>query len=98
MVWQAKPGSEQALAEPARITCGLIREVLGNPFSELKFPKCWPAAVQGLARSLYEGEDCRLPLRDLLLDADQSDLAEHFQQEWHPRGCWALDILLKKKC
>jgi hypothetical protein len=97
MEWEARPGNRAVLAEPARITCGLIREVLGDPFSPLMFPKRWPATLQGLARSLYEGEDCRLPLRDALLDADQRDLVQHFEQPWHPRGCWALDVMLKLK-
>jgi hypothetical protein len=97
MVWRARPGSEKALEEPARITCGLVHEVLGNPFLELTFPKRWPAEVKGLARSLYEGEDCRSPLHDALLDAGQPDLAEHFKDGWHPRGCWAVDKVLQKK-
>jgi hypothetical protein len=97
LVWRPNQHSKTALAEPSRITCDLLREVLGNPLGELAFPQRWPVSVQGLARALYEGEDCRLPLRDALLDADQVELADHFQQPWHPRGCWVLDVLLGKK-
>jgi hypothetical protein len=26
-----------------------------------------------------------------------SKLTEHFQQEtWHPKGCWAMDLILEK--
>jgi hypothetical protein len=36
-------------------------------------------------------------LHDALLEAGHPELAEHFQQEqWHPKGCFALDLILGK--
>jgi hypothetical protein len=34
-----------------------------------------------------------------LLEVGCADLAEHFSEagEWHPKGCWALDVILGKK-
>jgi hypothetical protein len=35
------------------------------------------------------------PLVNALLEAGHHELAEHFRcEEWHPKGCWALDVIL----
>lgn len=50
-----------------------------------------------LAEALYAGEDCAFALSDLLEETEQATLADHFRREVnHPRGCWAVDVLLGK--
>lgn len=56
-----------------------------------------PATVVEMAASLYQGDDCVFALHDALLDAGLMDFAEHFREPWHPKGCWALDLLLGRR-
>jgi hypothetical protein len=76
----------------------LLRHILGNPFRLFPPPPPMPEAVYALARSLYDGDSCCLALHDALTGANQPSLAEHFRDpnEWHPKGCWALDLILGK--
>jgi hypothetical protein len=58
----------------------------------------WPSTVIQLLESLLAGEDCGFALHDALLEAGHTELAQHFREEqWHPKGCWALDLILGKK-
>ena len=76
----------------------LWRELLGNPFRPYQAPATWPSAVVELAQSLYDGNDNRLILADALEEAGHQDLAEHFRnEEWHPKGCWVVDMILGKE-
>jgi hypothetical protein len=73
----------------------LVRHIAGNPFHAIARPTSWPAKVHELAATLYAGEDRAEELHDALKAARQSELAEHFQQKMaHPKGCWALDVIL----
>jgi hypothetical protein len=75
----------------------LLRHIVGNPFQPSSWPESWPAAVVELAQALYAGEDCRLPLSDALEESGWVELADHFRrEEWHPRGCWLLDLAVGK--
>jgi hypothetical protein len=75
----------------------LLRHIIGNPFHMYPVPSPWPSVIVELAESLYQGEDCRLPLSDALEESAHTEFAEHFRNDaWHPRGCWALDIILRK--
>jgi hypothetical protein len=76
-----------------------VREIFGNPFRPPPTTDNWPAAVSQLADAMYEGEPCHDVLRDALLDAGFPDLADHFAQpeQAHPKGCWVVDLILKKK-
>jgi hypothetical protein len=75
----------------------LLRHVVGNPFRPLPGVVQWPSTVLHLADALYNGQECGFALHDALLDAGHPDLAEHFHQEQqHPKGCWALDLILAK--
>lgn len=66
----------------------LLRHIIGNPICPFPTPDHWPATVVQLADALYHGQDCGFALHDALLDAGQSDLADHFRQEQaHPKGC-----------
>jgi len=73
----------------------LLIDVIGNPFRPYPVPASWPPLVVDLALQLYDGADVRLVLHDALLDAGHQELAEHFRnEEWHPKGCWAMDVML----
>jgi hypothetical protein len=89
---------ELAKAHLGNAGATLLRHLLGNPFRPYPAPASWPSTVVQLAESLYTGQDCCFALHDALLEAGHAELAEHFRQEkWHPKGCWALDVILGKK-
>jgi hypothetical protein len=76
----------------------LLRHIRGNPFKPYPAPASWPSTVMQLASSLYDGHDCRLPLSDALEESGHGELAEHFRkEEWHPKGCYAMDLILGKE-
>jgi hypothetical protein len=75
----------------------LLREIFGNPFRPVLAPASWPATVTELAQRLYAGEACEAPLRQALQEAGQQELADHFGRAGHPKGCWAMDLLLGKE-
>jgi hypothetical protein len=75
----------------------LVRHILGKPYQRLSTPESWPASVVQLAEALYRGEDCSFALHDALLEAGHTELAAHFQEKDHPKGCWALDLILAKR-
>jgi hypothetical protein len=54
--------------------------------------------VTKLAEAVYQTENCTFALHDALLEDGHADFAAHFRDpaEWHPKGCWALDLLLGK--
>jgi hypothetical protein len=85
------------LAEWAK-QADLLRELVGNPFQPVVLAAPLPATVRQLAESLYNGADCAFALHDALLEAGQAPLAEHFTpaDKWHPKGCWAVDMILDK--
>jgi hypothetical protein len=74
----------------------LLRHIIGNPLCPFQTPSSWPSSVTSLAQALYNQEPCHFALHDALLDCGQQELAEHFKQEGHPKGCWALDAILGK--
>lgn len=90
MEWESARDSKRA--ETAR----LFRHILGNPYRPYPARTSWPSSVVALAQTFYNGDPVAFALHDALLDAGHPDLAEHFRgpNEWHPRGCFALDILL----
>ena len=106
--WHAPDDSGHAHAsKAAELTCfrpedalsqaNLLRHIMGNPFRPCPTPPSWPSTVVQLAESLYDGQDCAFALHDVLLEAGQAELAEHFLKEtWHPKGCWAMDLILGK--
>jgi hypothetical protein len=73
----------------------LLRHIIGNPFRPYPAPR--PSTVVQLAESLYAGQDCAFALHDALLEAGHAELGEHFREEKsHPKGCWAMDLILGK--
>ncbi len=72
----------------------LARHIFGNPFHPLHIPEVRDPAIVKLAERLYAGEAVASDLAEALLAAGHKELAEHFELRDHPRGCWALDMLL----
>jgi hypothetical protein len=76
----------------------LLRHIIGNPFKAYSAPAAWPSTVVQLATALYNGQDCSFALHDALLEAGHQELAKHFKEEQqHPKGCFAVDLILGKK-
>jgi hypothetical protein len=76
----------------------LLWHIVGNPFHPNENSSSWSSTVVQLAESLYQNNDCRLPLSDALEEAGHAELAEHFRKdEWHPKGCWVVDVILGKE-
>ncbi len=86
----------QAVAAERAWQAELLRELTGNPFQPAAAPEALPTDVRELAAALYAGEDCYFALHDALEEAGVPELAEHFLYADHPRGCWALDLILGK--
>jgi hypothetical protein len=89
--------SESALIREQAYQADLLREIVGNPFQAVAAPSWWPSSVSELAEAIYQGDECAFALHDALLEAGHVELAEHFRQERHPRGCWAIDCILGKQ-
>jgi len=77
-----------------REQAALLRHIIGNPYRRLEVPECWPSSVVQLAEAIYAGEDCAFALHDALLENGLVEVAEHFREKDHPKGCWALDLIL----
>jgi hypothetical protein len=75
----------------------LLREIFGNPFRPALAPASWPSTVVALAEKMYAGEGRESELRAALEEAGQHELADHFRGPSHPKGCWALDLILAKE-
>jgi hypothetical protein len=88
---------QEALVAEGVEQAALLREIAGNPFRPLMPREPLPLTVVQLAESLYGGEDCAFALHDALLEAGHTELAEHFREPEHPKGCWALDMILGKE-
>jgi hypothetical protein len=73
----------------------LLRHLIGNPFQPPTHADCSGPVLQ-LADALYAGGDCAFALHDALLEGGHADLAAHFADGEHPKGCWALDLILAK--
>lgn len=76
----------------------LLRHIVGNPFKPYPSPGSWPSTVIQLAQALYDAHGDRLVLADALEECGHQELARHFrEEEWHMKGCWAMDMILGKK-
>jgi hypothetical protein len=85
------------------IQCGLLRDILGNPFRRRPdAPLTTTETARRLALSIYESRTfADLPiLADALEDAGCTDaeLLGHLRGPGpHVRGCWVLDVILGKR-
>lgn len=77
--------------------CSALRHIIRNPFRlPLALPDHWPSSVVQLATALYDGKDCSFALHDALLEAGHVEFSVHFREKEHPKGCWAMDLILGK--
>jgi hypothetical protein len=91
------PRFSYVAAEERRGQASVLAHILGDPHHPLAEPDTWPTAVPKLAQALYDGQPCHFALHDALTEAGLTEWAEHFRDANHPRGCWALDVILGKK-
>jgi hypothetical protein len=95
--------SEGPYAATKPYLCELLRDIVGNPFRGVKLHPRWLTAnVVDLARTIYEQRAFdRLPiLADALMDAGCADeqMLEHCRSDGpHIRGCWVVDLILRKR-
>ena len=79
-----------------------IADLFGNPFRRVPFDPLWRSSTAvALAAGVYADRAFdRLPiLADALEDAgcDAAELLAHLRGDGpHVRGCWALDLVLRK--
>jgi hypothetical protein len=89
------------VAEQAQQAC-LLRDIFGNPFRPVTADPTWvTSTVLALAAQMYDSRAFdRLPiLADAIQDAgcDNEDILNHCRQPGtHVRGCWVIDLVLKK--
>jgi hypothetical protein len=102
---QERRPTPQSRAEEAA-QADLLREIFGNPFRPARLDPAWFAWGDGvaakLARKIYEDRAFdRLPvLGDALEDAgcaDEQVLSHCRRPGEHVRGCWAVDLLLRRE-
>ena len=100
------PAAAAAATKSARNNqAELLRDVLGNPFNSVLVNPFWVnhngGTVHKLAQMIYHDrcfEDLPI-LADALEDAgcDRAHILEHCRsEEPHVRGCWVIDLLLRK--
>jgi hypothetical protein len=78
------------------VQADILRHIMANPFRSYSRADYWPQAVVQLAEALYNGQDCSFALHDALIEAGHPELAAHFQEPWHRKGCWVVDLVLGK--
>ena len=82
--------------------CDLIRDIFGNPFRPITLDPAWPTPnVVKLAQTIYDEQAFdRLPgLSDTLEEAGctHANILGHCRGPGlHVRGCWVVDLLLRK--
>lgn len=90
------PNEEKAQAD-------LVRDIFGNPYRPVTLDPSWvTSTVKHLAEAIYtEKAFDRLPiLADALEDAGCTSqyILDHCRQPGeHARGCWALDVILRRE-
>jgi hypothetical protein len=91
------------LRSQCMIQADLVRDIFGNPFRPVTLDPAWRTSnVTALAQAIYDDRAFdRLPiLADALEDAgcDNADILNHCRQPGeHVRGCWVVDLVLKKE-
>jgi hypothetical protein len=88
----AEPLLRQVFAEQAAI----CREIIGNPFHPMSLPVEPSLALRQSALGVYSGTAAPATLEPALVAQGLEYLAAHFRTGTHPKGCWALDLLMGK--
>ena len=92
----------RAIAEEVLAQTAVLRDVFGNPFRPVPLDPAWRTSdAVALARAMYESRDfAAMPiLADALQDAGCEDgaILSHCRGPGpHVRGCFVVDLLLKK--
>jgi hypothetical protein len=94
---------KSAWSEERKCQCHLLRDIFGNPFHPAVLDSAWliPDMVR-LAQSVYDSQDFSgLPvLADALMETGctNAEILVHCRGPGqHVRGCWGLDLILRKK-
>jgi hypothetical protein len=103
---------QAAMVAEARAQCDLLRDLFGNPFRRVLLDRAWLSWDGGIVASLSQAaEQQRGPcgaldparlavLADALEDSGccDEDILSHLRGPGpHVRGCWVIDLLLKRK-
>jgi hypothetical protein len=88
-----EPLLRQVFADQAAI----CREIIGNPFRPVSLPVQPTPALQQIAQGVCSGTVPVAMLESALVGFGLKQLADHFRSGMHPKGCWALDLLLGKE-
>jgi hypothetical protein len=97
------PAYRTLQAQEAAAQAGLVRDLFGNPFRPVAADARWRTTdTVGLATGIYDERAFdRLPvLADALMDAgcaDEQVLGHCRSEEPHVRGCWLVDLVLRKE-
>jgi hypothetical protein len=100
-VWNRKPFKDGKKKEEKAL-CGIVRDVLGNPFRPVNFSKWRTSTAIALAKQMYKSNDfSAMPiLADALQDAGcgNDEVLSHCRdtKQPHVRGCWVVDGVLGK--
>jgi hypothetical protein len=85
------------IGDDLKAHANLLRHLVGNPLRPFSPTLTWPETICALVSALYNGEECHYALADALMETGHVELAEHFHEPGHPKGCWAMDLILGKK-
>jgi hypothetical protein len=94
---------EDARVSEQKMQSNLLRDIFGNPFRPVTLDPRWlSSTVLDLAHTLYdEPVFDRMPiLADALMDAgcDSEEIINHCRGTGpHARGCWVVDLILRKE-
>ncbi len=92
-----------ALDSEAVVQCGLIREVVGNPFRPIALDPAWLSPTcQKLASRMYRTRSfdrmSELALALAHAGCTNQQILDHCREPGsHARGCWVIDLILEKK-
>jgi len=86
-------------AEVRLLHCGLLRDIIGNPFRSWTVDRSWLVRnVVKVAQSIYERSFDKLPILADALEEEgctDADILKHCREPGpHVRGCWVVDLLL----
>jgi hypothetical protein len=93
----------QIVATEEQGAMGSLRDIFGNPFRPVTLdPACRTSNVLSLAQTIYDERAFdRMPiLADALEDGGctNAEILQHCRQPGeHVRGCWVVDLLLRKE-
>ena len=98
-VWAAVAASVEVREQKEKLYCQFLNDITGNKQTIID-PRWLTSTVIDLSQTIYEEKVFeRMPiLSDALMDAgcDDNDILSHCREGIHVRGCWLLDLILRK--